>query len=380
MPARKNTLICTVGTSLKYPNLAALAPEESDPKRNALYRAYAARDFAEVAAALHAFDATERTCGAEINSLAHLLNRENIDKVNLHLLYSDTDDGLEIAEILRHYFDSDGWGSVKIERVEDLNDKDPRAFRTWGLRNLVKVVGRLVREAGGSQLCAIDATGGYKAQVAIAVLLGQAIDIPVYYKHERFDDIISFPPMPVSLDASLWAQASAMFWDLSESTEPLLYESYSEDWDERLEALVERVPIDGQDYLELSAMGQIFHDAVSQQPRWSDQGRLPPAAGPGEKREPAFGGDHGSAYRREVRRFMQNVIDEVSYVRTCSTTYFNPDLSSRTLFRKESHDIEGVYSNGTYCWKFAVRTTAGDEHELEDIVADLNRRRPDFGG
>lgn len=46
----------------------------------------------------------------------------------------------------------------------------------------------------------IDATGGYKAQIAIAVMFGQALGVDVIYKHESFGNIIDFPPMPVSLD------------------------------------------------------------------------------------------------------------------------------------------------------------------------------------
>ena len=45
--------------------------------------------------------------------------------------------------------------------------------------------------------------------------MGQALDIPVYYKHERFDAIIGFPPMPVALDFSIWQRASGMLMALN---------------------------------------------------------------------------------------------------------------------------------------------------------------------
>ena len=38
------------------------------------------------------------------------------------------------------------------------------------------------------------------------------------------------------------------------------WKQYREDWDERFEPLVNREEIDGEDYLELSATGQIFHE------------------------------------------------------------------------------------------------------------------------
>ena len=50
-----------------------------------------------------------------------------------------------------------------------------------------------------SEFCGINATGGYKAQIAIAVTIGQAARVPVYDKHELFNDITSFPPCQLLL-------------------------------------------------------------------------------------------------------------------------------------------------------------------------------------
>ncbi|MGI5862875.1 MAG: putative CRISPR-associated protein [Myxococcales bacterium] len=77
----------------------------------------------------------------------------------------------------------------------------PRGAFVHGLRNLVRAIGKIARDAGGPEWVAINATGGYKAQIAVAVLIGQALGSPVFYKHERFEsEVIAFPPMPVSFD------------------------------------------------------------------------------------------------------------------------------------------------------------------------------------
>ena len=136
-------------------------------------------------------------------------------------------------------------------------------------------------EAGGqADFCAINATGGYKAQIAIAVLMGQALGIPVYYKHERFDAIIPFPPMPVSLDFSLWEGASGMFMVLGKANACEPYQQFREEWDERFEPLVNRVQIDGEDYLELSTTGQIFHETFRSRFQKIKDTRLPRPATP----------------------------------------------------------------------------------------------------
>ena len=284
-------------------------------------------------------------------------------------------DGEKISQVLEDYFRRAGWIDVSCHRVEGLQDDDPKMFRTQGLRNLVKAFGEMIRDTGGKTFCAINATGGYKAQVAIAVLMGQAMEVPVYYKHERFSEIIDFPPMPVALDPSLWRRASGMFTALAtpRSVEPA--EHFEEDWDERFEPLVNRETIDGVPYLELSATGQIFHEAFSSEFREYGEKALPPAAAPGEKLEPRLG-SHGYEQAEEpIRRYLEKITDEVPYVRSCASTYWNLNLPQANHFRLRRDGVEGVYSNGTWCVKFAVNTTAPTGSPLDHVVADLNLRR-----
>ena len=142
--SKPNTLLCTIGTSLFYPNLSNL-----DQNVHAdLAQAYREKDWRKVAEQLRQITPANRLCGAEINSVTDLLREGAIEKVRLHLLYSDTDDGKAIAEILQAYFRADGW-QVDIHRVAGLRDDDPKIFRTQGLRNLAKIFGERVRESGG---------------------------------------------------------------------------------------------------------------------------------------------------------------------------------------------------------------------------------------
>ena len=365
---KPHTLLCTIGTSLLYPNLSGLA-QASDPTHAALAEAFADKNWAEVANQLQKRAPTERLCGAEINSVTDLLNEGWIERVHLHLLHSDTEDGQIIAEILHCYFKADGW-QVTTHCVAGLRDDDPRAFRTHGLRNLAKIFGERVRETG-ADFCAINATGGYKAQIAIAVLMGQALDIPVYYKHERFDAIIPFPPMPVALDFSIWQRASGMFMVLGkEGIVP--WKQYREDWDERFEPLVNREKIDDEDYLELSATGQIFHETFRTRFQQTKAHSLPRPATAHEKQKSNLG-DHGYGQARTpILRFLQKLTDEVHYVRFCHATYWNPDLPESPRFRPSGGEVQGIYSNGTWCFKFKVHTTTDDQDVLPSIVADLN--------
>ena len=386
----KNTLICTVGTSLLYPNLNSLPtadayadwlskhPRDDQPQLTpervlALTAAVRAKDAPAIAKLLAQLPGSTRLCGAEINSIVDLIARDYCGpRSTLCFCYSDTADGQYVAEIMQHYAALQGY-PAELHKINDLQDQDPKRFRTKGLRNLAKSVCRIIRERGAAY-CAINATGGYKAQIAIAVLMGQALAVPVYYKHERFSEIIAFPPMPISLDHQLWMQWSGIFAALNRDELLLKADLDLEDWDERLETLVEQVEIDGATWLELSPTGQIFHETFDGRFASDREQFLPPAVAAARKTRPTLT-DHGwGNARTPVTALMQRLLDECPYVQSCRTHYWNPNLSRATLFRCKGDDIEGVFSNGSWTVKITVETSATTVGQREACVADLNAR------
>ena len=205
------TVICTVGTSL-FGNLRALKPDDPSAARAGLAAAFAAGENDSILEGLLTLEPNDRVCGAEINSLASLIGKGYaVADANVVFCHSDTEDGRAIGAILADYHQHRGHPVASACPIDDLQDKDPKRFRTRGLRNLAKVVCRVIREYDPSS-CAINATGGYKAQIAIAVLMGQAIGVPVYYKHELFDEIIAFPPMPVAFNFDAWMRLSGVLF------------------------------------------------------------------------------------------------------------------------------------------------------------------------
>lgn len=372
--SKPTTLICTVGTSLLFPNLEGLKQGLADnrlaPEHQALAEAYRRNDWPAVATALRRLPPDDRLCGAEINSIASLAEKAHIaPHCGLYFLHSSTAHGRNIAAVLKAYYEATGPAPVETVEVEDLQDDDPKRFRTKGLRNLARAICCIIRERS-AEFCAINATGGYKAQIAVAVLLGQALGVPVFYKHERFSEIIAFPPMPVALDFDLWMQASGLLYDLAQTYEPVLAATYAEEWSEKYESLVERVAIDGEDYLELSPVGQIFHDTFRERFRRSRDQVLPPPAQqkyPPKLEKSGWPGEHP-----EVEHFLKKVTEEVPQVIQCATFYYNPDLSQRTRFRCGSKGIEGIYSNGRFTVKFRVEHTATTPGQAAAVVAVLN--------
>lgn len=191
MTTLPTTLLTTVGTSL----LGNLAREpEGSPLRAALER----RDPAALGDALAELPLGHRTTGAEACALVSLVSNGYAPAhVGIELIHSETEDGRLVAGVLARLFRRQGHGPVHTHEVAGLTDDDPERFRTEGLANLASVFASLIREHGPAA-CAINATGGYKAQIAVAVLLGQELRVPTYYMHERFSEIIAFPPDAVA--------------------------------------------------------------------------------------------------------------------------------------------------------------------------------------
>jgi putative CRISPR-associated protein (TIGR02619 family) len=351
-------LLCTVGTSLLNPANAG-----------GRHTRAGTTDWAAVGRDLAALAPTDRGCGAEVNSVASLVSAGHVSPgAGVFLLHSDTADGRGVAAALGDLFRGRGHAPAEAVPVPDLQDADPKRFRTRGLRNLAKLLAAKVREYGPAA-CAVNATGGYKAQIAVAVLMGQAVGVPVYYMHEKFAEVIAFPPLPVAFDFEVWMRASGLLAALEAGPHPRA--ALAGDWDERYESLVEGTPIDGVEYLELSAAGQIFHDTFRERFRTARDRVLPPPAA--AKRPPKLT-DHGvvNRLRAGLTRFLEEVTAAVPAVEGCETTYCNPDLPDATRFRAKGDGVEGVYSDGTATVKFRVDTTAGTAGQRDAVVAALN--------
>lgn len=364
-------LLCTLGTSL-LTNIRN--GDRNDAYLLSLKAASEAGDWKEVARLLHQIPNDDRRCGAEINSISGLIQRGVTTARHLVLLHSDTDEGAHVAAILTHYYEAGG-ARVESRRIEGLLDSDPEAFRSRGLRTLASTLCRWLRDYGAGQ-CAINATGGYKAQVAVAVLLGQAFEVPVYYKHERFNLIIDVPPMPVSLDFDLWLEQQEVFALLrgDESVPAAGIEIPP-----RMEALLDRISIDGVETIALNYLGEIFDQTFLQ--RAPDLRALPPAVPAEDKRPPVLTEHNYDGIRPGLERYLRRVT-ETPYVVLCRGHYNNPDLARKNIFRMTADGIEGIYSNGTGTVKFIVETHARNHEERRQAVLDLNRRleRGEFRG
>ena len=147
---------------------------------------------------------------AETNSLSRILQEG--DKIIF--LHSQTHEGRFCAKALEQHYQKQGY-LAEVCEIPDLTYAESR-FKMRGLRSLVAtLIERIRRERQAQREVLINATGGFKAEIAYATVVGLLFDVPVYYIHEAFRDIIQMPPTPISWDYSLLADHDEFFEWLS---------------------------------------------------------------------------------------------------------------------------------------------------------------------
>jgi putative CRISPR-associated protein (TIGR02619 family) len=223
---------------------------------------------------------TDPVLGAEINSIEHLVNGLKLTTgvthppFHLALLVSDTTDGQWTGELLKDYFSSvHRFKSVQWYTVEGLTPDDPTRFARVGLRSLVRESSRLLREAGNKSLFrVINATGGFKAQISFAGLIGQTLGIPVVYQFETFPVCVEMPPMPVDFDRECWLTHYDLFARLSERRAMTEDEFPFREVDPIIRELLDKCEEDGKSLYALSPILELMHQGfLVRRPRTSEE-------------------------------------------------------------------------------------------------------------
>lgn len=371
--AKPDVLICTVGTSL-YGNIERL----EDTNKLKEYKKKG--NFLGLSIELLKLNPRDRLLGAEINSISSLLEGKKMGaSQELHLMVSDTDDGKEVGEVLRHYYENTiepfRFERVLTHTIEGLRDNDIKMFKNQGLRNLIKEIARIANEKGTERLI-INATGGYKAQISLAGLIGQALEIPVMYMFERFEEIIELPPQPLSFNFDLWLENYDGFETLSaRDKEPVPYEEVKSLADnKKLKSLIDEETIDGKRYVSLNPVGELFHQSFTFKFRKEKKNLLPPALPDSERKDPKFSDHFFHTPPLGAEDFVKRVWRDKKYIKTANDCYTNPNLPKKTIFKFSEKHKKAVliYSDGTRTAKFILEIPNASELAVKAAVADLN--------
>jgi len=353
MVACASVLICTVGTSL-LTNLKAQGQDLNN----------------EIALVkeLKSLDPATKLLGAEINSIHSILKKGLLEPEGLFLCISETPEGERTGRILQRYY-RDLFERVELVPIKGLQAEDPKRFRNQGLRNLVKTVADIVkREREHGREVAINATGGFKAQISFAGLIGQLLNVPVYYMFETFQEVIELPPLPVDFSFDYWLSHFDLLERLSRDLLP--EEEVPQDLNEVLILREEGLCC-------LSSLGELFHQGYKERFR-RERGRLlPPPSGLKPEEKPVKYEDENRGKHRGLKEHLERLL-RVEYVTRVQTVWYDPGLSQRNRFYVSPNcapnQIEGWFSNDKGMTKFLVTTTAQTELERQAAVADLTER------
>lgn len=184
------TIICTVGTSL----LSNASREIKSQVTREVLQGFISQ-------------AGEERASAETNSLKRILQ----DGDEVVFMYSETEEGALCAEALASYYQNNRKINARTRQVSGLSYAH-RSFAMKGLKQLVDDIIDEIRKARSSgREPAVNATGGFKAEIAYATLVGLLFKVPVHYIHEKFQDIIEMPAVPVDWDYTMIAENEDFF-------------------------------------------------------------------------------------------------------------------------------------------------------------------------
>ncbi|HXF91714.1 MAG TPA: putative CRISPR-associated protein [Nitrospiraceae bacterium] len=352
-------LINTVGTSV------LTAWKEFGDRYDEAHRA-------RLVAALKGLDQSDKRLGAELTSIQSLMKQGVVSPGDrLVFLVSDTREGACVGDVLANI--GEHWGfNTESHVIKKLQGDDPKAF-AQGLRNLVKKIAELYRNASGP--VAINATGGYKAQISFAGLIGQVFGLPVYYQFESFPAAIELPALPVSFAFDDWLAYRHVLEALDEGEAGELLKAD----DSRIKSLPEklRVLVDtSQGLATLSALGALYHEGFRERFRAQAQALLPKASGiaPADKKVTYEDGNAGR--HRGLADWLER-IRAVPYVTRIETFYYNPRLPGRSTVEPDpAHGdrVIAIYATHDATTKAYVFLSENDPKKAQAAAADLAER------
>jgi len=190
---------------------------------------------------------------AETNSLSRLMEKGD----HVVLLHSATDKGRTCASALIRWIEKQNVGA-SMHEIAHLS-YESKAFKLRGLGSLASALAREIRKArqAGAEPV-INATGGFKAEAAVAAQVGQVFGIPVYYIHDAFKEIIELPSAPIGWDYSAIAEYEAFFAWISADYRPIA--DVERKWP-ALPAKIGNLLVDEDGYRALSPMGEAYYEA-----------------------------------------------------------------------------------------------------------------------
>jgi putative CRISPR-associated protein (TIGR02619 family) len=351
--------LSTVGTSLLGHLRRELSRTDLPPMQQAL-------------SMLRSVNPKHTVAGAEINSIEHLLNGLRLSTGQteppheLAFLVSETPDGRWTGELLESYYRKvRGFGEVRWYELKGLTPDDPARFARIGLRDLVRVSSKLLRDAGNRDMFrVINATGGFKAQISFAGLIGQTLGVAVVYQFETFPVCVEMPPMPVDFDRQVWLVNQDAFMRLSASGHLEEHEFPFEELEPVIRDLLDVIEEEGRRLYALSPILELMHQGfLARRPLGLE---APPPSRKPPKEKLNFVKHELPHSPKGTEQFALTMARSLPWIVEVQNEAFINTARSHLLPRTGTVDLHRVcFSDGQKGVRLRIRTTSDHERHRD---------------
>ncbi|MBZ0181539.1 MAG: hypothetical protein K8F60_03720 [Melioribacteraceae bacterium] len=144
---------------------------------------------------------------AEISSLIYLINSNQHKKISIFLLASDTILSVLAAECIKEFFNKNSQIisnillNIEIKTIDRLDVHSKDSFENVGLPNLSNQIVAIVNNHSPQNAnVLLNISGGYKGIIPFVTIIGQVLEIDIYYLYENTNNLIKIPQMPLQIN------------------------------------------------------------------------------------------------------------------------------------------------------------------------------------
>lgn len=290
---------------------------------------------------------------AETNSLLKIAQKTD----EIILLYTDTPDGRRCANIIYDYLQNRDW---LIYSREIPIKHDEAYFERQGLRSLVDIlIDEISKAQRREQEVIINATGGFKAEIAYTTMVGMIFQVPVKYIYQGFNQPITFPALPVTWDTNLLLAYENFFeWIDVEPRHQVAVEKRLKPISdvERIRAFLLQPDNDG--FIYLSPAGDILWQRVRQQRQEADEATDPPASEiPAVKKISSSLKEVKHHYPKYTLKLVEKLA-ALAAVEEITGSFFENTATPRLKGVSEDGCVYMLWADGEKGTNLTVRTTA----------------------
>lgn len=298
---------------------------------------------------------------AEANSLLKMAEASD----SLVFLTTDTPRAKLCVDLLRDFFTKQGFRNVNIVNLQ-FQDREEH-IEKQGIRDLLSTLAvEITKAQKKNQEVIINATAGFKAQVVYSTMLGMIYRVPVKYLHEDFMRVITFNPIALDLDLSIFINNQYFFeWieDIQHSHQYHEVEAqlnkliYDEDERDRVRSFLEAADETGDVFL--SPMAFTLFDQAGKYMEQSQEVPYPLASGISDIDQKI-----ASSLQEMKHHYPDDIlaickkIAALEYVKNIEGSFFSGTTRSRMGTFTERGVIHMRWADNTKAARLIIRTTA----------------------